>query len=68
MFPRVLSSLAAEIRARVERALRQEHGLAPKEILLLPAGTLERTSSGKPMRRRMRDRYLSGELARLALG
>lgn len=58
----------AEVRERVDRALREAHGLAPKDILLLPAGTLERTSSGKLMRRRMRERYLSGELAALALG
>jgi acyl-coenzyme A synthetase/AMP-(fatty) acid ligase len=58
----------AALRARVDRVLREERGLAPKEIVLLPAGTLERTSSGKLMRRRMRDRYLGGELAALALG
>jgi len=58
----------AALRARVERALREGQELAPREIVLLPAGTLERTSSGKLRRRRMRERYLSGELAALALG
>ena len=58
----------AALRARIDRAVQEGHGLAPREVLVLPAGTLERTSSGKLMRRRMRDRYLSGELAPLALG
>ena len=38
--------------------------LTPHEVVIVPQGTLPRTSSGKPQRRKTRQMYLDGTLAR----
>ncbi len=53
-----LESVRGDVAARVKDAV----GLAAKEIVLVPAGTLPKTSSGKLQRARCRDRYLADEL------
>ncbi len=53
-----LESVRRDVASRVKDAV----GLAAKEIVLVPAGTLPKTSSGKLQRARCRDRYLADEL------
>ena len=50
------------IRAQVAVRIKDAVGLAAKEILLVPAGTLPKTSSGKLQRTLCRTRYLASEL------
>ena len=47
----------------VRRAVRNTTGIAPSEIFVLPAGTVEKTTSGKLRRAAMRDKYASGSLS-----
>jgi acyl-CoA synthetase (AMP-forming)/AMP-acid ligase II len=54
---------AAELTAAVRAALAGEHGIALSELVLLNAGGVSRTSSGKVSRAACRKRYLDGELA-----
>ncbi|WBC07463.1 AMP-binding protein [Micromonospora sp. WMMA1947] len=53
-----LSGLARELFDR----LRADTQYAPHEVVLVRAGTLPKTSSGKRQRRRCREQYLAGEL------
>jgi fatty-acyl-CoA synthase len=46
----------------VHRRVAAEHGVEVAEVLLLPPGTLPKTSSGKLQRRRARQLYLDGRL------
>ncbi|MEO9221938.1 MAG: fatty-acid--CoA ligase, partial [Mycobacteriaceae bacterium] len=48
--------------AAVRAALSQRHGLNAREILLVPGGSIPRTSSGKLARRACRRQYLDGAL------
>lgn len=52
---------ADELRLRVARAVKDAVGLAAREIVLVPAGTLPKTSSGKLQRALCRTRYLADE-------
>lgn len=47
---------------RVRDAVANAVGVAPGEVLVLPAGTVEKTTSGKLRRGTMRDAYARGEL------
>jgi acyl-CoA synthetase (AMP-forming)/AMP-acid ligase II/acyl carrier protein len=53
-----LNALLAAIRAEIIR----EHQISPYAIVLIKAGTLPKTSSGKIQRRECRERFLSAEL------
>lgn len=53
------------LRRDVRRAIADAVGLAPDEIVVLPPGTIEKTTSGKLRRAAMRDAYLAGTLADL---
>ncbi|GAA5060448.1 fatty acyl-AMP ligase [Nocardia callitridis] len=46
-----------EITGAIKAAVLREHGLSIAEVVLAPAGTLHKTSSGKIMRADARDRY-----------
>jgi len=48
--------------AAVRAALGQRHGLSAREVLLVPGGSIPRTSSGKIARRACRQQYLDGTL------
>jgi len=48
--------------AAVRAALARRHGLSAREILLVPGGSIPRTSSGKLARRACRQQYLDGTL------
>ena len=46
----------------IRAAVAEAHGVAPADVVLLPAGALPRTTSGKLARRACRAEYLSGSL------
>lgn len=46
----------------IRRSVADAVGRAPDEVLLVPAGTIEKTTSGKLRRSSLRDRYANGEL------
>ncbi len=52
-----------EIAGAVRRAIAEEHEAQVETVVLLRAGTLPRTTSGKVQRHVCRERYLAGELA-----
>lgn len=56
---------SAALRA-IQRAISAQHDVEIDTILLVKAGEIPRTSSGKPRRGATRDRYLKGDLAVLA--
>jgi long chain fatty acid CoA FadD26 len=55
-----LPALVAAVRAAVSA----RHGLRLADVLLVPPGTVARTSSGKVSRALTRERYLAGAYAR----
>ncbi|HTW28650.1 MAG TPA: AMP-binding protein [Acetobacteraceae bacterium] len=56
----------AEMLAALATVVAQAHGVLPTEIVLLPAGGIERTLSGKLQRARTRERLAQGALPILA--
>lgn len=54
-----------EIEDDVKRRVREGIGLSPADVVLVPPGTLERTSSGKIKRRACVEAFRDGGLARL---
>ncbi len=55
-----------EALGNIRQQLVEEHQVAPWAIVLIAAGTLPKTSSGKLQRRACREAFLAGELAPLA--
>lgn len=55
---------AEALKASIAQAILANFSLATHEVVIVPQGTLPRTSSGKPQRRRTRQLYLDGTLAR----
>jgi acyl-CoA synthetase (AMP-forming)/AMP-acid ligase II len=53
---------AAEIRSRIAAALIGEFDVRPSDVVLLPIGGVLRTSSGKPMRMKLKQLYLARAL------
>jgi acyl-CoA synthetase (AMP-forming)/AMP-acid ligase II len=51
----------AEVRGAVRAAVSEGHGLALRDVLLVPADSLPRTSSGKIARFACRDQYLTDD-------
>jgi fatty-acyl-CoA synthase len=51
-----------DVRHQVAERVRRSVGLAPREVVLVAAGSLPKTSSGKLQRSLCRDQYLSAEL------
>ncbi|WP_254896649.1 hypothetical protein [Amycolatopsis sp. Hca4] len=47
--------------AAIRRLISDAHGLALRDVLLVPPGRVPRTSSGKIARAACRDRYLAGD-------
>lgn len=54
------------VASRVRAALSRRHGVPVRDLLLVPAGSIPRTSSGKIARRACRAAYLDGTLGRAA--
>jgi fatty-acyl-CoA synthase len=59
----VRDGTGAAVRDEVARRVRSAVGLPPAEVVLVTAGTLPKTSSGKLQRTLCRNRYLSSELS-----
>lgn len=59
-----LSSEAERVRDAIAHAVQASFSLATHDVVVVPPGTLPRTSSGKPQRRKVKDMYLDGSLAR----
>jgi fatty-acyl-CoA synthase len=57
---------AEEVAQRIFDSLRCEVDPPPSEVVVVPPGTIPKTSSGKRQRPRCRDSYLAGELGALA--
>ncbi len=57
-----------ELATAVRRAIAAEHDLALRDVVLVPAGAVPKTSSGKVQRRACRAAFLDGKLARLGAG
>ncbi|WP_164014463.1 non-ribosomal peptide synthetase [Pyxidicoccus trucidator] len=51
-----------EVLARIRAVLAEEHGVAAHAVVLISAGALPKTSSGKVQRRACREAYLGGAL------
>jgi fatty-acyl-CoA synthase len=58
------SSEAAGLTESIAKAVLESFSLAVHEVVIVPQGTLPRTSSGKPQRRKTKQMYLDGTLAR----
>lgn len=57
-------SEAEGLKTAIAQAIVESFSLTTHEVVIVPQGTLPRTSSGKPQRRKTRDLYLSGTLSR----
>lgn len=57
---RALRGVPEAVRAAVAGSV----GLAVTDVVRVPAGTIPKTTSGKPRRQETRRRYLAGELGR----
>jgi fatty-acyl-CoA synthase len=58
------SSEAEGLKESIAKAILESFSLAVHEVVIVPQGTLPRTSSGKPQRRKTKQMYLDGTLAR----
>jgi fatty-acyl-CoA synthase len=59
-------SNGGELTAAVRHAVRDAVGVAPRRVVVLPPGSVEKTTSGKLRRSAMRSAYLRGDLPVLA--
>ena len=57
---------AETLRTQIAETIGAQFSITPHEVLILPVGTLPKTSSGKAQRQRARQQYLQGELQKLA--
>jgi len=58
------SSEAEGLKDAIAQAVVASFALTPHEVVIVPQGTLPRTSSGKPQRRKTRQMYVEGVLQR----
>lgn len=58
------ASDAEALKETISKAVLESFSLAPHEVVIVPQGTLPRTSSGKPQRRKTKQLYLDGTLPR----
>lgn len=59
-----VSTEAETLRTAVAKRIVADFALTPHEVVIVPQGTLPRTSSGKPQRRKTMQMYLDGTLTR----
>ncbi len=59
-----MSAEAENLQSAIAQRINADFSLTPHDVLIVPQGTLPRTSSGKPQRRKTRQMYLDGTLAR----
>ncbi|MBX3189917.1 MAG: fatty acyl-AMP ligase [Labilithrix sp.] len=58
------ASEAEALKSVIAQAVVADFALTPADVVVVPQGTLPRTSSGKPQRRKTKQMYLDGALAR----
>jgi fatty-acyl-CoA synthase len=59
-----MSAEAENLKVAIAQRINADFALTPHDVLIVPQGTLPRTSSGKPQRRKTRQLYLEGTLGR----
>ena len=59
-----MSSEAEALKTAIAQRIVADFALTPHDVVIVPQGTLPRTSSGKPQRRKTRQMYLEDTLAR----
>ena len=59
-----MSTEAEALKATIAQRIVADFALTPHEVVIVPQGTLPRTSSGKPQRRKTKQMYLDGTLTR----
>lgn len=59
-----MSTEAEALKTTIAQRIVADFALTPHDVLIVPQGTLPRTSSGKPQRRKTKQMYLDGSLAR----
>ena len=59
-----LASEADTLKTTIAQVVVESFSLTAHEVVIVPQGTLPRTSSGKPQRRKSKDLYLNGTLPR----
>jgi fatty-acyl-CoA synthase len=59
-----MSTEAEALKTAIAQRIVADFALTAHEVVIVPQGTLPRTSSGKPQRRKTRQMYLDGALAR----
>jgi fatty-acyl-CoA synthase len=59
-----MSTEAEALKTAIAQRIVADFALTAHEVVIVPQGTLPRTSSGKPQRRKTRQMYLDGTLAR----
>ena len=57
-------SEADALKTTIAQAVVESFSLTAHEVVIVPQGSLPRTSSGKPQRRKTKDLYLNGTLPR----
>jgi len=58
------ASEADTLKTTIAQAVVESFSLTAHDVVIVPQGTLPRTSSGKPQRRKTKDLYLNGTLSR----
>jgi amino acid adenylation domain-containing protein len=56
----------SEVFESIRRAIAEEHEVQVQAIVLVKAGSLDKTSSGKVQRRRCREKFIAGTLAKVS--
>ena len=59
-----MAAEAEDLKTAIAQRINAHFALTPHDVLIVPLGTLPRTSSGKPQRRKTRQMYLDGTLDR----
>lgn len=59
-----MSAEAETLKSTIAQRIVADFALTPHDVVIVPQGTLPRTSSGKPQRRKTKQMYLDGTLAR----
>ncbi len=59
-----LSAEAENLKVLIAQTIVRDFALTPHDVVVVPQGTLPRTSSGKPQRRKTKQMYLDGTLSR----
>lgn len=59
-----MSAMAPALAQSIAEKVGQQHGLVPGQVVMVPQGTIPKTSSGKPQRRKTKQMFEEGALPR----